>query len=601
MIQQGKKYSLKYLIIFPFSCAPIPSLFIFLLSVMNAALPALKVAASASFIDTAIHIARKDEGNWNIYTPLFSIAALLIYELLTSNLRSILQQKLLLRLRETFSAQIIEKQAKIKYQFIEDNETWGLITRITTNVEGFSQRPEESISEGYSNFLEAISIVVSFVSVVSIVAMYAPWVAVFLIALCIPLFVVAFKNGKKQYDTVKENTEVIRWHTDIFQLLTSREFAEERSLFGYVEYFLKRFTHYFGVGRKIFVRMRLQWAVHQKSVGLIMGVALCGVFITLLEPVSSGVMSAGVMIALVQAIITMTTSVSNRLVQLIFETSNNREFLKDLTVFAALEETENAIEPPVKGQTLSKLEFRNVSFRYPNTEKDILRDVSFTIENGRHYSFVGANGAGKTTITKLITGLYDNYEGEIFINGEELRGISGDRLKGYTVCVFQDFAKYQISLKDNIAAGAIGEKDSEKRMEEAIRAVGLEETIQKMPNGVDQQLGRISRDGQDISGGQWQRIAIARAAVNTAPLRILDEPTASLDPISESKVYEQFEQISQGTSTIFISHRLGSTKLADVIFVIGDGTIVEQGSHESLMEENGLYAEMYESQRSWYQ
>jgi len=568
---------------------------------MNAALPALKVAASASFIDTAIHIAQKNEGNRNIYIPLFSIALLLIYELLTSGLRNILTQKLLLRLRETLSVQIVEKQAKLTYRFVEDNETWGLITRISTNAEGFTEKPEERISNGYSGLLETFSIIVSFVSVVSIVAMYTPWVAVFLVALCIPLFTVAFKNGKKQYDTVKNNTENIRRHSYLFKLLTLREFVEERSLFGYVEYFMKQHTHYFEAGRKIFIHMRLQWTVHQKTVGLIMGVALCAVFVTLLEPVSSGVMSAGVMIALVQAIITMTTSVSSRLVSLIFELSNNREFMKDLTSFSALEETEGAIEMPVRGQALEKLEFKNVSFRYPKTENDILRNVSFTIEKGKHYSFVGANGAGKTTITKLITGLYDNYEGEICINGEELRSISGNRLKGYAVCVFQDFARYQISLKDNIAAGAVGETDIDKRVEEAVHAVGLEETIAQMPFGIHQQLGKIAADGQDISGGQWQRIAIARAAVSTAPLRILDEPTASLDPISESKVYEQFERLSQGISTIFISHRLGSTKLADVIFVISDGTISEQGSHESLMEKKGLYAEMYESQRSWYQ
>jgi ATP-binding cassette subfamily B protein len=169
--------------------------------------------------------------------------------------------------------------------------------------------------------------------------------------------------------------------------------------------------------------------------------------------------------------------------------------------------------------------------------------------------------------------------------------------------VYQDFARYHIPLKDNIALGRAGSLEDEgmdRSIQEAMERVNLQEMPRKLPQGLHTPLGKIRQEGQDVSGGEWQRIAMARAVLNPAPIRILDEPTAALDPISESRLYEEFEEISRDKATLFISHRLGSTKLADEILVIGDGRVVEKGSHQELMEAGGVYAEMYEKQRSWY-
>ena len=168
--------------------------------------------------------------------------------------------------------------------------------------------------------------------------------------------------------------------------------------------------------------------------------------------------------------------------------------------------------------------------------------------------------------------------------------------------VNQDFAKYYITVRDNIALGDVNhiESDSDWRVNRAIDQVGLAAAVEKLPQGIHTPLGKIKADGQDVSGGEWQRIAMARAIANPAPLRILDEPTAALDPVSESELYQEFERISRGKTTIFISHRLGSTKLADEIFVIDEGRVLEQGTHQELIALNGEYARMYESQRSWY-
>jgi ATP-binding cassette subfamily B protein len=203
-----------------------------------------------------------------------------------------------------------------------------------------------------------------------------------------------------------------------------------------------------------------------------------------------------------------------------------------------------------------------------------------------------------------MTGLYDDFEGDILINGRSISTYSQREIKALFSVVYQDFARYYISINDNIALGDVNkmqEEENPERVREAIMKAGLEETAAKLPLGLDTPLGKIKEGGQDVSGGEWQKIAMARAVFNPAPVRILDEPTASLDPVSESRMYKEFEKISRDKTTIFISHRLGSTKLAHEIFVLGNGRIIEKGDHQHLMNLDGVYAQMYESQRSWYE
>ena len=189
----------------------------------------------------------------------------------------------------------------------------------------------------------------------------------------------------------------------------------------------------------------------------------------------------------------------------------------------------------------------------------------------------------------------------ILINGKELRNYSSGELKAMFSLVYQDFAKYNITMMDNILLGDVAGENSIERLSDVISMAGLDETMAALKSGIYTSLGKIMEDGQDISGGQWQRVAIARSLISSAPIKILDEPTAALDPISESRIYNEFESLMKGKTSIFISHRLGSTKLADKILVIGNGKIIESGTHRELMELNGQYAEMFDTQRRWYQ
>ena len=226
--------------------------------------------------------------------------------------------------------------------------------------------------------------------------------------------------------------------------------------------------------------------------------------------------------------------------------------------------------------------------------------MDMKIEAGRHYAFVGANGAGKSTIAKLLTGLYQDYEGRILINGRDLREYTAAQLKAFYSVVYQDFARYSISIWDNIAIGCVGGAD-EEAIDNAITALKLDSVMEGLEDGKDTLLGKLAQEGKDFSGGEWQRIALARCFVSEAPIRVLDEPTAALDPIAESNLYSEFAKLCEGRTTLFFSHRLGSVKLADYIYVIDNGHVEEQGTHNELMAAKQLYYTMYDSQRRWYQ
>ena len=228
--------------------------------------------------------------------------------------------------------------------------------------------------------------------------------------------------------------------------------------------------------------------------------------------------------------------------------------------------------------------------------------VSFTVPTGQVGILLGPNGAGKSTIIKLLCGLYEPTAGSVAIGGVPVGDLSEElRLKLLSV-VFQDFQSYQMTLRENVAIGSPGALNSDKKLAEALRLAGAGEMLlDEGWKGLDQSLGRLDGDGRELSRGQWQRIAMARAFVSDAEYVVLDEPAASLDPVAESRMYENFTRIFKQRGAIMISHRLASARLADRIFVLDGGRIIQSGSHEELMQKQGMYHDMYVAQSAWYQ
>lgn len=245
------------------------------------------------------------------------------------------------------------------------------------------------------------------------------------------------------------------------------------------------------------------------------------------------------------------------------------------------------------------IEFRHVSFRYPRSEKFVLRDINLTIRPGEHLSIVGLNGAGKTTFIKLLCRLYDVTEGEILVDGVNIKEYSEEEYRRLFAVVFQDFQLFAFSLRENIA---FGEPADDRELERVLRLAGLCEDVQKLPDGLDTMLYKsFDENGTDLSGGQRQKTAIARALYRNAPVVILDEPTAALDPVAEYGIYRQFSRLVGGKTAVYISHRLSSCKFCDRIVVFAEDTIKESGTHEQLAGiPGGIYAGMFAEQAKYY-
>lgn len=245
------------------------------------------------------------------------------------------------------------------------------------------------------------------------------------------------------------------------------------------------------------------------------------------------------------------------------------------------------------------IEFRHVSFKYPRTEKLVLNDINLTIKSGEHLSIVGLNGAGKTTFIKLLCRLYDVTSGEILVDGMNIKEYSDEEYRKLFAVVFQDFELFAFSLRENIA---FGERADESEIERVLKLAGLWEDVQKLPNGLDTMIYKsFDENGTDLSGGQRQKTAIARALYRNAPVVILDEPTAALDPVAEYEVYRQFNSLVGGKTAVYISHRLSSCKFCDRIVVFADDTIKESGTHDELAAtDDGIYAKMFAEQAKYY-
>ena len=589
----NREYKMWDFIKIPFTIAPWMAILRVLFDkVIYALIPSLQVLATASFIDTAIKIFNGQVEKNQIILPIVWILLLVSYDYFMV-LIGLLHEKFSMNLTKIFSMAVTEKIANLEYSHVENNETWDLISRV-------GKDPSGRIYGGFDNLVTTGELFIRVCSIMLILVVQVWWAALAILAFSVPLFWMAIKSGKASYAASKEAAKHSR-RAGYFQgVLIGRDNVEERALFGYSDEVNKQYKEKYLTAYKINFKTHRNRFIKMRSASLItilISVLISGVLIV---PLGLGEISIGMFMSLVSATFGLVQMMSSRLTQVASELANSREYMRDLTEFSKLSETSGATDLPAVYVAEPKcIEFCNVSFAYPGTDFVVLKNLSLKLFSKKHYAFVGINGAGKTTLTKLLTGLYDNYTGEILIDGKNLRDITQSELKSLFSIVYQDFAKYQIPMIDSIGIGN-AQGVSTENITNAINTLGLDEAVSKLPEGINTPLGRIKEKGVDLSGGEWQRIAIARSLVSSASIHILDEPTAALDPVAESEIYKLFSKISKDKSAIFITHRLGATRLADEIFVISDGHVAEQGTHEELMQQCGIYAEMFESQRGWY-
>jgi ABC-type multidrug transport system fused ATPase/permease subunit len=247
------------------------------------------------------------------------------------------------------------------------------------------------------------------------------------------------------------------------------------------------------------------------------------------------------------------------------------------------------------------IELQNVSFAYPGTDRPVLKNISLTLRPGETVALVGLNGAGKTTLIKLLTRLYDPTEGRILLDGRDLKEYNVKELYRLFGLIFQDFGKYAVTLEDNIRFGDLKRPYAREDVERAAVAAGADAVAASLPEGYDTRLMRyFDPNGIELSGGQWQKVSIARAFYSDADILILDEPTASLDPLAEQEVFRRFDELRGDKTAVFVSHRLSSATMASKIVVLEHGRVIEEGTHAQLMEQNGAYALLFRTQAERY-
>ncbi len=592
MLLSRQPYKIKDMIKLCFGVAPGDMTTILLISIIRGVLPALTALSSTAFIDTAMALHAGTATGGDITLPIIFVVVTVAVSWLSQQAMQYCQRMLVLKARAKLRPEMIEKCAKLEYRHIEDPKTWDVISRVT-------KAPENEVNSFVDALLGALTLLLNILSVIGLLLNQVWWAALVTLAFSVPLLLLALRGGKETYQANRDTEREERLQNYLSETLISREAAEERAMFGYTDSMTARFSEAFKRAFKLRFKVQARWFVRMKLSSVLFSLIALLIALTLIFPTVNGEITIGMFMSLVAAAFSLVQNMSWGLSYYAETFAKSNEYLKDLTTFMELSETDGALDKPLDPPLpFHTLEIRDVSFTYPGTDKKVLDHLSLKIEAGQHIAFVGVNGAGKTTLTKLITGLYDGYEGEILIDGRELRTLEQPAVKSLYSLVFQDFVRYQVSMRDNIA---LEHKDREVRIQGIADTLSLNEAIGALKDGLDNKLGKLYEGGQELSGGQWQRVAIARALVNPAPIRILDEPTAALDPISEANLYSSFRSLSHGTTTLFISHRLGSTKLADRIDVIDGGHVRESGTHDELMNLGGVYAEMFEAQRSWYQ
>ena len=430
---------------------------------------------------------------------------------------------------------------------------------------------------------------------------FSPWLMLLLILGVVPAFLgeshFAFLGYAKNFRQTP-----LRRQLDYLRILGgSKEAAKELKLFGLRKFLIDRFT-------------KLSDEIYVENIGLSRRKLIAGSLLSMVGTMGyysayvfviwrtvNGALSIGTLTFLAGAIQQASSNI-----QQIFSTiaaiGDQALFLTDLLAFFQMEPTirskPNAL--PAPRPIKQGVEFRNVSFSYPGNSRLILDHINFQLHPAERLALIGENGQGKTTIVKLITRLYDPTEGQILLDGIDLRDYDLEDLHREMGVIFQDFMRYEMTAAENIAVGRVEELKNPELLQVAAHKSMADATIARLPKGYDQMLGRRFEEGVDISGGEWQKVALARAYLRDAQILILDEPTAALDARSEFEVFQRFAELTAGKMALFISHRFSTVRSADRIIVLENGRIAEEGSHDQLSRLGGRYAEMFEMQASSY-
>lgn len=491
------------------------------------------------------------------------------------------------------SIKIIQKTNELNVSQLEDAEFYDKLERARTQT--------SSRVNLMSNTLLQIQDVLVIISLISGLIYFEPWLILLLTLSIIPSFINELNFTSSRYSIARSWTAERRELDYLRYIGANAKTIKEIKLFNLTSFLSKRFKKlsddYYQVNKGLAVKRSI-WGALFNVLGIL---SYYGAYVLIIFRVLAGLLTLGDLTFLAGSFNGLRSRLQGSFSRFtrISESALN---LKDYFDFLKIPNQEQANKTVTLPSTIQQgFVFDKVSFTYPNTDKVILKNLSFHLKAGEKMAFVGENGAGKTTLIKLILRFYEPDSGQILLDGINIQSFDKAAYQKMYGVIFQDFIKYEFMVKDNIAVGNIDEFDNLSKIDAAAEASLANQVIEALKDGYSQQLGKRFARGTDLSGGQWQKIALARAYMKDAAVMILDEPTSALDARAEYEAFQRFIALTQGKTSIIISHRFSTVRMADRILVLKDGQILELGTHQQLIENHQLYAELFSLQAKGYQ
>jgi ATP-binding cassette subfamily B protein len=492
------------------------------------------------------------------------------------------------------SVLLINKTAEVELDQLEDSEFYDKLERARQQTAGRVNL--------LSNMLGQVQDLIAIISLIGGLLYFQPWLILLVILSIIPSFINEIKFSNTSYSLSRSWTAERRELDYLRYIGANDKTAKEIKLFGLAQFISDRFEklsyQYFNENKKLAIS-RSKWGGLFNLVGTS---SYYAAYVFIIYQVIVKAISIGDLTFLSGTFTRLKSKLEATFTRFT-RIAESALGLKDYFEFIDLQPSlsTNLDELPLPKNIKEGFVFENVYFAYPGSEKNVLNGVSFKLHKGEKMAFVGENGAGKTTLIKLILRFYEPTSGRILLDGIDIKHYKKADYQSFFGVIFQDFVKYEFMVKENIAVGKINQIENIDRINEAAKLSLAQEVIDELPNGLDQQLGKRFAKGADLSGGQWQKIALARAYMKDADVLILDEPTSALDARAEYEAFHRFINLTVGKTAIIISHRFSTVRMADTILVLEDGKITERGSHEELLKSGNLYAELFELQAAGYQ
>ena len=492
------------------------------------------------------------------------------------------------------SVKIIKKTSELNLDQLEDSEFYDKLERARQQTTGRVGLMSNILTQGED--------VIVILSLLAGVVAFEPWLIILLVVSIVPTIINEIKFSGTSYSLARSWTQERRELDYLRYAGASDVTAKEVKLFGLSDYLADRFKNLsdkYYLQSKSLAKQRAGWGSFFNVIGT---GAYYGAYVFIIFRTVAGIFSLGDLTFLsgsfnrlrskLQGFFTRFTAITESALYL-------QDYFEFLDLRYAEAPSDNKL--PLPDKIRQGFRFVNVGFKYPKTENWVVRNIDFDLRAGEKLAFVGENGAGKTTLIKLLLQFYEPTEGEILLDGIPIRQYDKIAYQQYFGVIFQDFVKFELTIRENIAMGEIGEIGNQPRINNAAEKSLADEVITGLPLGYDQPLGKRFKQGKDLSGGQWQKIAIARAYMKDAEVLILDEPTSALDARAETEAFDRFIKLTEGKTAVIISHRFSTVRIADRIMVLKDGSVLEIGTHEELIQNDRLYAELFNLQAAGYQ